>query len=269
MKKNVLIAGLVLSAGMTASAQVAHAEDTYTSKTTNGNVTITSGSNEITPKPPTPSPATGPYMPVTDLGIASATNLYFDDIELSSEPTTREALYLNNTTPITNALAENGEFTTAVPTDSSTVYTPGYSVSDRRGTGAGWNLTMQLGTFTETNVAEGKTAHTLRGATLTFPVVTPITVATSTATADEAPTTNSVTFNAGGSSAVLMNAKVGQGKGLWEARYNSRALAYSDGSTATKAPITLYVPGDNYKGTYQANLNWTLADSPATVAPTA
>lgn len=113
-----------------------------------------------------------------------------------------------------------------------TVYTPGYSVTDRRGTGAGWNLTLTLGDFVEQNVASDDTEHTLKGAQLSFPEITPNT--TKDASHSVAPTSFAKTFDAGGTAKVLMSAAKDQGMGLWEARYNSRALELSDGSTTEK-----------------------------------
>ncbi len=267
MKKSFIIAGLVVSTGLLAVTQVAHAEEDGRTRSTTGNVNVVGGTTTIIPDPVEPFPGTGPYLEVGDLGISSATNLYFDDIELGSAESKRAALYLNEGAPITNKQDADGEFTADVPVDSRDVYVPGYSVSDRRGTGAGWNLTLQLGEFNQTDAVVGEEANVLRGATLSFPVVTPVTVATATTEADEVPTTRAVTFNAGGDSAVLMSAKVGQGKGLWEARYNSREITYVDGTNSVIAPVELTVPGDNYKGAYQANLTWTLSDEPITEAP--
>lgn len=267
MKKLTILAGMTLCTCALMIGQAANAEDTYTNKTTTGNVTIVGGTDELKPTPPTPYPPTGPYKPVGELGISSATNLYFDDISLGSDKVTKQALYLDAGEPISNSVKSDGSYEFQIPTDSADVYVPGYSVADRRGTGAGWNLTLQLGEFKQTNALTGETAHILRGATLSFPSVTPITVESANPSDNEIPTTTARTFEAGGDSAVLMNATKGQGKGLWEARYNSRELAYSNSSISTKAPIELTVPGDNYKGTYQANLTWSLADSPVSEVP--
>lgn len=262
MKKQTMIGALALTVGILAASQVVQAEDTYTEKTRNANVEITGGTDEIIPTPPEPYPPTGPYVPVKELGITSATNLYFDPISLSSETTTRDALYVaNDGTPISNVAGAGGVLPT-VPVNGD-AYVPGFSVTDRRGTGAGWSLTLQLGEFLQTDAAQGATVRKLKGATLTFPQVEPVTVATASPAANEYPTTFGKTFESGGAARVIMNAEEGQGKGLWEARYNSRELALSDGSTAVKAPIVLSVPGDNYVGTYQADMVWNLSDAPA------
>lgn len=262
MKKEKILASLILSVSiLVASQSVQAAEgDTYTKKTGSANVEIKAGTDEITPEPPEPTPPTGPYVPVKELGITSATDLYFDAISLSSERTQREALYLTKLgTPISNLEDEEG----LIPSiDLNETYVPGFSVTDRRGNGAGWNLTLQLGEFSQTNVAEGGTIHTLKGASISFPKVEAITVASANPTIEEFPTTLEKTFSAGGQASTLMVAELGQGRGLWEARYNSRELELSNGTTATKAPIVLSVPGDNYAGTYQANLTWNLSDTP-------
>lgn len=260
MKTNTLVGGLLLSAVILTVGQTAQAEEAQgLTKTGSANVELTSGSDIVTPEPTEPYPPTGPMLPVKDLGITSATDLYFDAIALTSTTSKRDALYVGtNGTPISNVIPDGGSLA-EVPVDGS-AYVPGYSVTDRRGTGAGWNLKLTLGDFVEQNVAEGSTAHTLKGAQLSFPEVTPNT--TKDAAGSAAPVTFNKTFDAGGSAKVLMSAAKDQGMGLWEARYNSRALAVSGGTTEVK-PIQLSVPGNNYAGQYKATLTWDLADGPA------
>lgn len=263
MKKNIYLSSLLVLGTLFSVSQLTVAEEAQgLNKTGTANVQITAGSDVITPPSTDPYPSTGPMLPVKDLGITSATDLYFDAISLTSTTTTRDALYVKSTgTPITNiGVVDN----TDIPKDD-TVYTPGYSVTDRRGTGAGWNLTLTLGDFVEQNVASDDTEHTLKGAQLSFPEITPNT--TKDAFHSVAPTSFAKTFDAGGKAKVLMSAAKDQGMGLWEARYNSRALELSDGSTTEKKPIQLSVPGNNYAGQYQATLTWNLSDSPT--APTA
>lgn len=265
MKTKTLLAGLLLSAVILTAGQTAHAEEAAQglNKTGSANVELTSGSDVMKPDPIQPSPPTGPMLPVKDLGITSATDLYFDAISLTSSTSTRDALYIKSDgTPISN-IAPDGGSLADIPQDG-TAYVPGYSVTDRRGTGAGWNLTLTLGDFVEQNVAEGATTHTLKGAQLAFPQVTPVTSAD--ASGSLAPSTLSQTFDAGGSAKVLMSAAKDQGMGLWEARYNSRALTLSDGTTTEEQPIQLSVPGNNYAGQYKATLTWDLADAPTAAA---
>lgn len=263
MKIKTLLSGLLLSAVMLSTGQIVQAEETAQglNKTGTANVELTYGSDIVTPPQTEPYPPTGPMLPVQDLGITSATDLYFDAIALTSTTSTRDALYVKTDgTPISN-VAPSGGSLADIPTDGS-AYVPGYSVTDRRGTGAGWNLTLALGEFTEQNVAEGETAHTLKGAQLSFPQVTPNT--TKDATDSSAPMTMNQTFDAGGVAKILMSAAKDQGMGLWEARYHSRALEISGGITTEVQPIQLSVPGNNYAGQYKATLTWNLADSPTT-----
>lgn len=267
MKKATILAGLVLSVSFLAATQVTQAAEddaNYLNKTRSANVEIKGATDEIIPTPPEPTPPTGPYVPVKDLGITSATDLYFDAISLSSETTNRDALYLTKAgVPISNLADEDG----ALPAvDVNDAYVPGFSVTDRRGTGQGWSLSLQLGDFIQTNADGSEIPHKLRGASIMFPEVTPITVASANPTVEEIPSTYSKTFHAGGEAATLMEAAKDQGKGLWEARYNSRALELSNDTTADIAPIVLSVPGDNYAGTYQADLIWNLTDTPTAAA---
>lgn len=261
MKTKTFLTGLLLSTIILTVGQTAQAEETAQGlkKTGSANVELTSGTDVIKPDPIAPSPSTGPMLAVKDLGITSATDLYFDAISLTSATSTRDALYVKSDgTPISNVIPKDGNLA-EVPVDG-TAYVPGYSVTDRRGTGAGWNLTLTLGDFVEQDVAENATAHTLKGAQLSFPQVTPITSAD--ASGSVAPTTSSPTIDAGGSAKVLMSAAKDQGMGLWEARYDSRELPLSDEKTTEVKPIQLSVPGNNYAGKYKATLTWDLADAP-------
>lgn len=266
MKKVQIITGIVLSTGLIFGAQKAHAadDDQYLTEKGNANVQITSGEDDITPDPVQPFPTTGPILPVKDLGITSATNLYFDAIALSTSTVTRDALYVRydkdagTSTPISNI----GTPLPDVKTDGTDLV-PGFSVTDRRGTGEGWDLQLTLGDFTEQNVAEGKTAKTLRGAKLLYPVVTPL--SNFETPVDERPVTLSQEFNAGDTGAKsVMKASAGQGKGMWEARYNSRAIQYAANNVADVSPIQLQVPSDNYAGSYQAVMSWNLVAGPQT-----
>lgn len=257
MKTKTLFTGFLLSSVFLIAGPISHAEET--TQTGSASVEITSGSDIIIPDPIQPSPPTGPMLPVKDIGISSATDLHFDSISLTSKTVIRDALYIRSDgTPISN-LMNDGSSLADIPQDGST-YVPGYSVTDRRGTGAGWSLTLTLGGFVEQNVPAGNTARTLKGVQLTFPKVAPIT--TSEVSDDLAPITASQTFDAGGSAKVLMSATKDQGMGLWEARYNSRQVALTDGTTTAKQPIQLSVPGNNYAGKYKATLTWNLADAP-------
>lgn len=241
--------------GATLMTNTILADDTPTNRTGTANVELTAGTNEITPTPPS-DPSTGPYFPVGELGITSATNLYFDSIALNSDPSTRDALFLTKEgTPISNLPQTDGSLETV---DPAKIYVPGYSVTDRRGTGQGWTLTTSLSEFKDE--ANG---HTLRGATLTFNEVTPIT--TKTASNPAAPTVTKETLTAGGESQIVMQAAKDTGLGIWEAQYPSRTVENVFSETA---PITLYVPGDNYAGKYIATLNWNLNDAPAAQAAT-
>lgn len=262
MKTKLLLSGLLLSSMTLMTTQITHAEATAQglNKVGSANVELTAGSGTITPDPIEPYPPTGPMLPVDTLGITSATDLYFDAIALTSTTSTRDALYIKSDgTPISNVAPENGTVPT-VSTDG-TAYVPGYSVTDRRGTGAGWNLKLTLGDFTEQNVASGATVHTLKGAILSFPEVTPVT--SSDSTGSVAPVALAKKIDAGGTAKVLMTAAKDQGMGIWEARYNSRALTLPTGGTTEKAPIQLSVPGNNYAGQYKATLTWDLSDAPA------
>lgn len=264
MKKSLSILGISMCAIPLLAVQTVHAEDGPLNADKTAQVQLTGGGT-VTPPETNPYPPVGPNQPVTTFGISSASNLYFDPISLTAGKTTKDALYYSidtqgTETPISN-VANDGTLpdvpTTADGSGKPQAYTPGYSVTDLRGTGSGWTLSLQLGEFKDN---PANSTHTIKGATLSFPSVNAITSDDVTYNSSLAPVAFAQTFAAGGASANLMSADTGKGMGYWEARYNSRELTYSDNSKSVVAPIQLTVPGDNYAGNYTADLTWTLAD---------
>lgn len=114
------------------------------------------------------------------------------------------------------------------------------TVTDARGTGAGWTLTAQLGNFNNTansgwSMSTGTTKVTYAG--------------TDTQLGD-APTVNSATLNAGGDAAAVMTANAGAGLGAWSAEVSDPVL-----NTGTVKPMLT-------KQT--ATITWNLADTQTT-----
>lgn len=118
--------------------------------------------------------------------------------------------------------------------------TPYVQLSDRRGTQAGWNLSVQASTFTNDGV------DTLNGAFLSFnngDVRTNLDNVTP-------PTTTDFQVTAGGDAATVTNAAQGEGIGTWLTVWNN-------------PDVSLTIPqGAASEGVHTSTLTWTLSDAP-------
>lgn len=116
---------------------------------------------------------------------------------------------------------------------------PNVQVTDKRGTGEGWTLTVAQ--TQEFKSAEG---HTLAGAKLTLPAGN---LKTNNINNNNAPTPKTVVVNA--DSNVVMLAEKGQGLGTWLDQF-------------AREQTTLEIPSGNYAGSYESELTWTLSNAP-------
>lgn len=151
-------------------------------------------------------------------------------------------LTIDNATPLnfgSVALTGNGQ------TLKNTAKAPNVQVTDKRGTGAGWNVTVKSSEFKDATTP----THTLKGAVISFPAGT---ATSSDATNVAKPVTSDLKVNADGTSGaqVIMTAGKDLGLGTWA------DIMPADG-------VTLDIAGGAYVGEYTAQLTWTLADTPA------
>ncbi|EGO5016480.1 WxL domain-containing protein [Enterococcus faecalis] len=112
------------------------------------------------------------------------------------------------------------------------------SISDLRGTGAGWNVTAKITDFTDGS-------NILKGANFTLPDVVP------TSQGNGAAPDNGVQTTLNNADQMILNAQDKTGLGQWDAQYNQAELA---------------VPSGNYAGSYSATIEWTLIDQPTTAS---
>lgn len=135
---------------------------------------------------------------------------------------------------------------------------PNYvQVSDKRGTNAGWTLTVKQ--ETQMTATTNTLNKVLDGAEITL--TQNKAVSNSTAVA---PTPNDVALVAGDSSTV-MSATAGQGSGTWISAFGNVESVEVEGKvTAKNKAITLSVPGATPKDAvqYKTVLTWTIADLP-------
>lgn len=153
---------------------------------------------------------------------------------------------------VTNLDFDTHEVNQAGGTYNTVTQKPFVQVSDRRQTGEGWDLRVQLGEF-----AHGIGPATLVGSTINFKNARTQTPGPGT----NAPTTSAVTLTAGGESAQIASAaaKTGslstaQGLGTWLIDW------IKDGENDN---VTLTVPANEASaGQHSATITWTLTSGP-------
>lgn len=217
-------AALIASLGSLAFASSVHAADAAQSYDSTGRITLEAGDTDKPTTPLDPGDGSGTTGQKGDLTIDNVTSLNFGSVKLTGDGQT-----------ITN-----------------TVEKPNVQVTDKRGTGVGWNLMVKSSAFKDATVA----THTLKGATIDFPAGAVKTNANDTANNTAMPTANKLTVPADGTSSdqVIMQAATDKGLGTWED-------AFEQGADSSK--VSLNVAGGAYTGTYSATLTWTLANTPA------
>lgn len=212
LTKMVVIGMTTLSGMATIAPFTASAADPTPAETT-ADLVLEPGDTNTTNPPVDPTdPIDPPTGAVGDLTIDAVSNFQFDTHKIESA----KATY------------------TATPKENTKL---GLQVTDKRGTGAGWNLSAKISTaFTDGT-------HELKGAALSLPAGT---LATSNADQSNAPTASALTLN--DQDGTVLNAAENQGLGSW-------AEDFADG-------VKLDVPAGSFAGTYQAGITWTLSNAP-------
>lgn len=128
---------------------------------------------------------------------------------------------------------------------SMTATSANIQVTDKRGTGAGWQLKVTASEFKDKTEA----TKVLKGAQIKIPKGTTKSTESNTSAA---PLTNAVTLDAvpAATAAVLFQAEKNQGMGSWV-------------DILDPTEVKLVVPGGNFTGEYTSTLTWVLGDTPA------
>lgn len=205
-----------------------------------------------------------PAVIATFVGVASATAVSAEEqapaksqatVEITPGDTTAPVDPIDPTDPPTGQIGnltidhvssldfgsfqlQSGAVTLKVNQDSDK--NPNVQVTDKRGTGNGWTLTVA-----QTQEFKSTEGHTLAGAKLTLPAGNLLT--NNVNSNDNAPSTKSVVVNAEPN--VVMVAANGQGLGTWADQF-------------AKEDTTLEIPSGNYAGSYESELTWTLSNAP-------
>lgn len=205
--------------------------------TSNANITFTPG--EGAPDVLDPSDPTIPYEP---------------DPNNPSDP---QESATGNTGPLTLDYVSSVNFGSqpiqaGTATYESTTLRPFIQVTDRRGTGAGWNVTAELSDFS--NGEE----ESLPGAVIRF---TGGDVVTSSATSNASPTPNDeVVLTAGAGENNVVSAAETTGLGSWITRWFPDEDRTDEGLNNN---VTLEIPaGVATQGNHTATITWTLTAGP-------
>ncbi|EKT6042412.1 WxL domain-containing protein [Listeria monocytogenes] len=214
--------------------------DRQTDYSTNGLGATSEGWINFTPNtdpvdPIDPDGGDDPYVPddtpvnpddTNPLKIVYVSTLDFDTQSISSE----EQVYTAN------------KVTTTSQVDGTTKeMNPAVTISDGRGTGAGWTLQVQQ----DSEFTDAASGDTLEGADL---VLNQTDVYTNTANNAVAPTgSTAIDVNTTGNTNVL-TAAVDAGQGTWQEEFEAQLTVA--GNTAQE-------------GNYSTSLTWTLLDAPA------
>ncbi len=125
-----------------------------------------------------------------------------------------------------------------------------FEVNDARGTGAGWNVTVQATQFADPAPAAGTVAKSLPAGSLTM---------AAPAVAQDGTTSANPTISAGpytidnGAAVKIASAAANTGMGKYD---------FSDGTAAAGIPLTLQIAANTYATTYQSTATITLASAP-------
>lgn len=219
-KSMVLLAAATTIASLSmAISGTVHADDQQPAgATSQATVNVTAGgdSGPTDPIPDPDHPGTGNEGPLT---LDYASSFEFND------------------TKITSGTVEATPKSDGAGLDSN-LY--GAQVTDVRGTGAGWNLTVQLDKLSEDG------GHELKGATLSLPAGN---VTTNNEDSSNAATSTAVTLGTDNTAQTILTASQDQGMGTWFSEMNGDN-------------VKLSIPGGQYSGNYTSTLTWSLTDAP-------
>lgn len=128
---------------------------------------------------------------------------------------------------------------------------PFVQVTDRRGTGAGWNLTVQASSF---STGGSGLQESLPGAELTFTDGEAVSRLSSLLAPD---VNNSIVVNTGGDATPVTTAIPGKGLGSWVTRWLKEEGADTNSKVELTVPQAAATPGS-----HTSTLTWTLTDAP-------
>lgn len=159
---------------------------------------------------------------------------------------------------INNPLAGNFTGVTLDGTAKTTYATfDNISATDARGTGAGWNVTVQATQFAEHN----GTAYVTSGKTLPLSslAMAGITITKSDSTSSAVPTATTGPYTLDSGSAVKISSAAADGTGMGSYTFTQGDL---DTGTTGSQPLKLTVPASTYAKTYRSDVTVSIVSGP-------
>lgn len=241
MKKTVLLTSATILLGVGFQAINASAAETFPKEyNTEGTITFEAGDNEITPPvdPENPDP-TDPVDPIDPPGPGTGGALSIDYGSKFKFGTQKISTADQTYYAAPDEMKDGSKKPTYV------------QVTDKRGTLAGWKLTLS-----QPEQFKTATGEELVGAQLTFTKAEAASMVDEKYKPTEVSTTISLT--PGVNNNLAMNAKKETGVGTWVYRFGSN-------EATNKEAVQLFVPGKSVKlaQQYSTKLVWALEDTPA------
>lgn len=220
MKKTILISGVAVLS-LLGAGQISQAEESVKGSS-DGQGATSYGSIELNPDS---NSSTDPLIPTNPSGkTGNVGELTIDNV----------SPFVFGTQSLTGKKA----------TFYSTTKDANTQVTDKRGTGAGWTLSVKSSEFVDSK----DSSKVLKGALVTIPVGT---VSSDDGNSSEKPVASIASINS--TDTIIFKAEEKNGLGSWVNKFDGES---------NDSKVSIDIPAGSLKGSYVSTITWTLADAP-------